>query len=165
MRAVLAEIDTAEIELVYYGTGSSRPPTPIADVDSASVEAAFSWVLPAVDVVAAVLPAMRARGRGGRLFAGGTSSVRPMPALGQLALASAALRNYAITLHAALTGEGLYAGTLTIGGVVERGDIHARRSVISVPVAVPAPECSERPGWWVRADSSAPCSRRSAGPL
>lgn len=125
LRAVLAEITTGDIELVYYGTGSSRPPMPITDVDSASVEAAFSWVWPAVDVVAAVLPAMRARGRGGLLFAGGLSSVRPMPALGQLALASAALRNYALTLHAALAEEGLYAGTLTIGGVVERGDIHA----------------------------------------
>ncbi|MGW1737582.1 SDR family NAD(P)-dependent oxidoreductase [Nocardia sp. NPDC001965] len=128
LRAVLAEITTGDIELVYYGTGAALPPTSITEVNSADVEAAFSWVWPAVDVVAAVLPGMRARGRGGLLFAGGLSSVRPMPALGQLALASAALRNYAITLHAALADEGLYAGTLTIGGVVERGDIHAMLS-------------------------------------
>ncbi len=45
--------------------------------------------------------------------------------LGHLALAAAALRNYALTLNAALAERGLYAGTLTIGGLVERGDIHA----------------------------------------
>jgi hypothetical protein len=47
-----------------------------------------------------------------------------MPALGGLALASAALRNYAITLHAALQPKGIYAGTITIGGLIARGDIH-----------------------------------------
>lgn len=47
-----------------------------------------------------------------------------MPVLGALALSSAALRNYALTLNAALADKGAYAGTLTIGGVVERGDIH-----------------------------------------
>jgi hypothetical protein len=44
--------------------------------------------------------------------------------LGGLALSSAALRNYAITLHAALAPTGVYAGTLTIGGLIERGDIY-----------------------------------------
>jgi hypothetical protein len=47
-----------------------------------------------------------------------------MPPLGGLALASAALRNYAVTLHAALEPSGVYAGTITIGGLIARGDIH-----------------------------------------
>jgi alpha-acetolactate decarboxylase len=34
------------------------------------------------------------------------------------------LRNYAITLNAALAPAGVYAGTITIGGLIERGDIH-----------------------------------------
>jgi hypothetical protein len=29
-----------------------------------------------------------------------------------------------ITLHASLADTGVYAGTLTIGGLIERGDIH-----------------------------------------
>jgi hypothetical protein len=70
-----------------------------------------------------VLPGVVERG-GGLLFAGGLSSVVPMPMLGAFALGSAALRNYAVTLNAALAEKGVYAGTLTIGGVVERGDIH-----------------------------------------
>jgi hypothetical protein len=47
-----------------------------------------------------------------------------MPPPGGLALASAVLRNYALTLHAALAPIGVYAGTSTIGGLIERGDIH-----------------------------------------
>lgn len=136
---VLTVLDTiaerfGTIDFVYYGPASTDPdsfPGPITEADSAAVERAMSWVYPAVDVVGRVLPGMRERGRGGLLFAGGLSSIRPMPALGALAVSAAALRNYAVTLHAGLDGTGVYAGSLTIGGVIERGDIH--RLVASQP--------------------------------
>jgi hypothetical protein len=38
-------------------------------------------------------------------------------------VSSAALRNYALTMNAGLAGT-VYAGTLTIGGLIERGDIY-----------------------------------------
>jgi hypothetical protein len=44
--------------------------------------------------------------------------------LGGLALATAALPNYAITLNAALQPAGVYSGTITIGGLIDRGDIY-----------------------------------------
>lgn len=123
---VLRRIEAPEI--VYYGPSAfdeaSAHPSPILKADRASVQTAMTWVYAAVDLVGLVLPAMLDRGRGGLLFAGGLSSVVPMPALGNLALSSAALRNYAVTLNAALAEHGVYAGTLTIGGLVERGDIH-----------------------------------------
>ena len=115
------------IDLVYYGPAAIEPdsfPTDIAGVTTDAVERAMSWVYPAVEVVGKLLPGMRERGRGGFLFAGGLSAVRPMPALGALALSSAALRNYARTLHEGLAGTGVYAGSLIIGGLIERGDIH-----------------------------------------
>jgi len=123
LAAVLDEI--GPVDVAYYGPGPLSQPLPITDVDVATAQSAFDWVWPAVQVVRAVLPGMVDRGAGGLLFAGGLSSVRPMPMLGQLALAAAALRNYALTLHAGLADRGVYAGTLTIGGLVERGDIHA----------------------------------------
>lgn len=116
------------IDTVYYGpasTDSAAFPTAIAEADAASVREAMSWVYPAVDVVRAVLPAMLERGDGGLLFAGGLSAVQPMPELGNLAVSSAALRNYALTLNAALADKGVYAGSLIIGGLIDRGDIHA----------------------------------------
>ncbi|MEV2269332.1 SDR family NAD(P)-dependent oxidoreductase [Nonomuraea africana] len=115
------------IDLVYYGPGAVEPdahPTPIDRIDSDDVRTAMSWVYPAVDVVAKVLPGMIERGDGTLLFAGGLSAITPMPPLGNLALSSAALRNYALTLHAGLAGQGVFAGILTIGGLIERGDIH-----------------------------------------
>ncbi|WP_406232224.1 SDR family NAD(P)-dependent oxidoreductase [Nocardia sp. NBC_01009] len=126
LRSVLSEIGRdGGIALAYYGPGPTQQPVPITEIDMATAQSAFEWVWPAVDVVREVLPGMLDDGDGGLLFAGGLSSVRPMPMLGQLALASAALRSYALTLHAALADRGVYAGTLTIGGLVERGDIHA----------------------------------------
>lgn len=115
------------IDVVYYGPGASDPaarPVPITETDVPAAEEAMSWVYPAIETVRAVLPGMLERGDGGLLFAGGLSSVVPLPAIGNLAIPSAALRNYAITLNAALADRGVYAGTLTIGGLIERGDIH-----------------------------------------
>ena len=59
-------------------------------------------MVPAVEFASLLIPELTERGSGGLLFAGGLSSVVPLPPLGGLALASAALRNYAITLNAAL---------------------------------------------------------------
>ncbi|MFN6551967.1 SDR family NAD(P)-dependent oxidoreductase [Mycolicibacterium septicum] len=114
------------IDVGYYGPAAfeTAPTGDITDLDAAGAKAALDSVVPAVDFAAQLLPEMRRRGSGGLLFAGGLSSVVPMPPLGGLALAAAALRNYAVTLHAALAPTGIYAGTLTIGGLIERGDIH-----------------------------------------
>ncbi|MFS8100265.1 SDR family NAD(P)-dependent oxidoreductase [Lentzea alba] len=114
------------VDVVYYGPGAtdlSDMPGEITSTTSAEARAAMDWLYPAVEVVQHVLPGVIERG-GGLLFAGGLSAVRPMPVLGALALSAAALRNYAVTLNAALAEKGVYAGTLTIGGVIERGDIH-----------------------------------------
>jgi hypothetical protein len=80
---------------------------------------------------------MLARGDGALLYAVGLSGLRPLPMLGTLAPASAALRMYALTLHAALADRGVYVGALTIGGLIERGDIHAM--LTAVPGAAPMP--------------------------
>jgi NAD(P)-dependent dehydrogenase (short-subunit alcohol dehydrogenase family) len=114
------------IDVGYFGPAStdSWQPTDITSLGGASAIEAMHGVGPAVEFGAALIPEFVQRGSGGILFAGGASSVTPMPHLGGLALASAALRNYALTLHAALAPFGVYAGTLTIGGLIERGDIH-----------------------------------------
>ncbi|GAB2814840.1 SDR family NAD(P)-dependent oxidoreductase [Lentzea nigeriaca] len=114
------------VDVVYYGPGAtdlSEVPVEITSTTSDEARVAMRWLYPAIDIVGHVLPGVIERG-GGLLFAGGLSAVQPMPVLGALALTAAALRNYALTLNAALADKGVYAGTLTIGGVVERGDIH-----------------------------------------
>ncbi|MFC0547157.1 SDR family NAD(P)-dependent oxidoreductase [Kutzneria chonburiensis] len=127
LRSVLD--DAAErlgpIDVAYYGPAALGDS--IARLDTAAaddIRAAMKIFYPAVDVVHHVLPGMLDRGRGTLLFAGGLSSVRVMPQLGAVAIPSAAMRNYAITLNATLADTGVYAGTLTIGGLISRGDIY-----------------------------------------
>lgn len=55
-----------------------------------------------------------------------------MPPLGAPAPAAAALRTYALPLDAALAGQGVYAGVLTVGGLIERGDIHRQRDGVAL---------------------------------
>lgn len=130
LRAVLDRItaEVGELDTVYFGpadAGSGGAITPLAEAGPGDLRAAFeSFTLPAAGVVEAVLPRMLDRGAGSLLFAGGLSGKYPMPMLGSLAPASAALRMYVLTLNEALRDKGVYAGTLTIGGLIERGDIH-----------------------------------------
>jgi NAD(P)-dependent dehydrogenase (short-subunit alcohol dehydrogenase family) len=129
LKDVLARIEAeaGEIDTVYFGPAdiSGPRPTSLTETGAEALRAAFDAIVsPAVRLVEAVLPGMLERGSGSLLFAGGLSGKYPMPMLGSLAPASAALRMYVLTLNAALSETGVYAGTLTIGGLIERGDIH-----------------------------------------
>ena len=130
VRDVLERVadELGEIDTVYYGPAATNLGTsivPLAEADAAAVRAPIeSAMLPAVDLVAEVLPPMLRRGAGALLFGGGLSGLQPMPVLGSFAPASAALRMYVLTLAAAVRERGVYAAVLTIGGLIERGDIH-----------------------------------------
>ena len=129
LKDVLARIEAeaGEIDTVYFGPADISGPRPasLTETGAEALRAAFDAIaLPAARLVEAVLPRMLERGSGALLFAGGLSGKYPMPMLGSLAPASAALRMYVLTLNAALSETGVYAGTLTIGGLIERGDIH-----------------------------------------
>ena len=114
------------IDVGYYGPAGAGDVVlgDITTLDAACAQAALRGVVPAVDFASLLLPELTARGSRGLIFPGGLSSVVPMPPLGGMALWAAAVRNYAVTLHAALAPLGIYAGTITIGGLIERGDIH-----------------------------------------
>jgi short-subunit dehydrogenase len=125
-----ATIDAARGRSGRIDVGDDDPaavgsvPGDITRLDRAGAEAALRGVLPAVDFASLLIPELIERGAGGFLFVGALSSVVPMPPHGGFALWSAALRNYAITLHAALAPAGVYAGTIAIGGLIERSDAH-----------------------------------------
>lgn len=127
LRAVLDRItaEAGELDAVYFGPAVAVDFKPLTEAAAGDLLASFeAAVLPAAWLVEAVLPRMRERGSGTLLFAGGLSGKHPMPMLGSLAPASAALRMYVLTLNAALRETGVHAGILTVGGLIERGDIH-----------------------------------------
>ena len=126
LKSTLDKIGPADV--VYYGPAFANFDTPMTSLDKATaddVRAGMTGVYPVVDVVSHTLPAMLERGEGTFLVAGGLSAVQPMPMLGSLAVSAAALRNYVLTLNATVADKGVHAANLIIGGLVERGDIHA----------------------------------------
>ncbi|MFJ2647682.1 SDR family NAD(P)-dependent oxidoreductase [Streptomyces sp. NPDC087420] len=69
----------------------------------------------AVEAARAVLPAMREAGAGTLLFTTGGGSVDPVPMLGNVNAAAAALRNWVVNLNKELTGSGVHAAHVAIG--------------------------------------------------
>ncbi|MFC7623411.1 SDR family NAD(P)-dependent oxidoreductase [Microlunatus sp. GCM10028923] len=127
---VLARIEQqlGPVEALYYGPAGMDPadfPVPIEATTGAALNATFTLVTSAADAVGAVLPGMLERGRGVILLPTGLSAIRPMPELGHLAPIGAALRNYTLTLNAAVADRGVFAGSIVIGGGVRGGDIYA----------------------------------------
>ncbi|MFG2557250.1 SDR family NAD(P)-dependent oxidoreductase [Streptomyces sp. NPDC048581] len=68
----------------------------------------------AIAATRAVLPAMRESGAGTLLFTTGAGSIDPVPQVGNVNAAAAALRNWAINLHKELNGTGVQAAHIGI---------------------------------------------------
>ncbi|MGW2052505.1 SDR family NAD(P)-dependent oxidoreductase [Streptomyces sp. NPDC001840] len=131
--AALDEIERnfGGIDFVYYGPSPhnmTETQKPIDQITGADVEASMAMVHPAADVVARTLPGMLARKRGAFLFTSAISAVLPVPELGAMTVPAAAARSYAVTLNAALAKQGVFAGVLLIGGLINGSDIQAAMS-------------------------------------
>jgi NADP-dependent 3-hydroxy acid dehydrogenase YdfG len=91
------------------------------DVDVESVMHQLDYtVLGPIEATQAVLPGMLARGDGALLYTGGYSSRHPVTSHANAGIALAAQRNYAYVLNRALAGRGVYAGTVTVAGLILR---------------------------------------------
>ncbi|MFJ8600207.1 SDR family NAD(P)-dependent oxidoreductase [Streptomyces shenzhenensis] len=85
----------------------------------------------AITATQAVLPTMREAGTGTLLYTTGAGSIDPVPQVGNVNAAAAALRNWAINLHKELDGTGVQAAHVGI-------DVSIGSAVIpGVPVAQP----------------------------
>jgi short-subunit dehydrogenase len=80
-------------------------------------------VLGALIAARAVLPAMRAAGRGSLLFSGGGLAMEPVAAASSLSVQKAALRNLVFSLHQELSPAGVHAAVVTIAGVLREGSL------------------------------------------
>jgi short-subunit dehydrogenase len=77
-----------------------------------------------VELVQQFLPHMLGQGDGAILTAHGASTVRGLPNMSGPGPAQAALRNYLQSLHAEVSGTGVYVGVLYIGAVIENSAFH-----------------------------------------
>ncbi|CAA9278022.1 MAG: hypothetical protein AVDCRST_MAG27-3546 [uncultured Craurococcus sp.] len=133
-QALAAALPAETAVLVYNAYRASfTMPGPSALVP-AELQADFAVnVAGALIAAQAVLPGMRAAGRGSILFTGGGLALDPIEWLpaASLAIGKAGLRSLAMTLHAELAPAGIHAGTVTIAGTVAPGTPFAPERVAS----------------------------------
>jgi NAD(P)-dependent dehydrogenase (short-subunit alcohol dehydrogenase family) len=116
-----AELGPIDVLAFTPGPGGAAI-TPAADVTPDTAAAQFALhVRGAVTAVRHVLPGMLAHGTGTVLLTTGASSVVPIPALGDVGIAMAGLRNWALGLHAALAPRGVFVATVTIATAIQAG--------------------------------------------
>ena len=85
------------------------------EVSVSGAQAQFDfYVLGAITAVQSVLPTMLGRGAGTIIVTTGGSSVFPNATFGNIALAAASLRNWALSLHAAAADKGVQVAHIAI---------------------------------------------------
>ncbi|MFB6979104.1 SDR family NAD(P)-dependent oxidoreductase [Streptomyces scopuliridis] len=105
---------------------------PVLDTTVADLEEPLAFSLKGpVTCVNAVLPDMRALGRGTLVFVNGGSAVRPHPERAGTSVAFAAESAYARMLHDALAVENIHATQLIIPGAIRSDSVHSSPDVLA----------------------------------
>jgi short-subunit dehydrogenase len=117
IEARLGSIDAA----VYAPVPSDIGFVPAAALDAATLQSMASiFMFAPIEVSHAVLPGMLARGDGAIVIVGGLTAVVTMPGMSGVGPLMAAARNYVFTLNAEASHKGVYAGSVSIGAMIER---------------------------------------------
>ncbi|MFJ5307535.1 SDR family NAD(P)-dependent oxidoreductase [Streptomyces sp. NPDC088350] len=124
------------LEYSPVGTMASTVLTTPVETEPAHVQHEIEFQLyGAIAATNAVLPAMREAGAGTLLYTTGAGSIDPVPQVGNVNAAAAALRNWALNLHKELDGTGVQAAhvgiDVSIGMSVVPGFPTARPEEIS----------------------------------
>jgi NADP-dependent 3-hydroxy acid dehydrogenase YdfG len=105
---------------------------PVLDTSADDLDAPLNFsVKGPVTAVHAVLPGMRALGRGTVLFVNGGSAVRPNPGLAGTSIAFAAESAYARMLHDALAPENIHVAQLIVPGAIRPDAEHSSPDVLA----------------------------------
>ncbi|MCQ4160795.1 SDR family NAD(P)-dependent oxidoreductase [Roseomonas sp. GC11] len=119
--SVLAAIEALHgaIGTLYYGPSLPETFIPAFSLSVATVKEKMELFLYGlIAAVGAVLPGMRARGRGSILAGLGGSAAVGLPFMSGPGPALAAARNYLHALHGELAPEGIHVGMLTLSAVI-----------------------------------------------
>ncbi|WP_245502663.1 SDR family NAD(P)-dependent oxidoreductase [Mesorhizobium sp. M1A.F.Ca.IN.020.06.1.1] len=109
------------IDVAVYQPVGNVGFVPAAELNAAKFQPIASmFAFSPIEVSHAVLPGMLARGDGAIVIVGGLTATVPMPGLSGVGPAMAATRNYIFSLNAEVMPKGIYAGTVNIGGVIDR---------------------------------------------
>lgn len=105
---------------------------PVLDTSAGDLETPLNFsVMGPVTAVNAVLPGMRALGRGTVLFVNGGSAVRPHPGRAGTSIAFAAESAYARMLHEALAPDGIHVAQLIVPGAIRPGSATSSPDILA----------------------------------
>jgi len=82
-----------------------------------SISPLLTWA--PIELAHALMPGMRSRGDGAFIVADGLSAVLPVAGMSGPGPAMAATRNYIMTLHEEVRAEGVFAGMLHVGAMID----------------------------------------------
>jgi NAD(P)-dependent dehydrogenase (short-subunit alcohol dehydrogenase family) len=116
-----AVADLGAPDVLVYNAAVMRRDTPTDGDDDGWANALAVNLLGAKVAAETVLPTLRG-GQGSILFTSGAFAVRPSPQSASLSVGKAALRAYAIALHAQQQGTGVHVASITIGGRIDGGE-------------------------------------------
>lgn len=106
---------------VYAPVAAEAVFVPAAALDASTMERILRLLtLGPIEIGHAILPKMLARASGALIVVDGLSAVHTMPGLSGVGPAFAAVRNWILTLHEEIKHQGVYAGTLHIGALIDR---------------------------------------------
>ncbi|GAA4885874.1 SDR family NAD(P)-dependent oxidoreductase [Saccharopolyspora cebuensis] len=126
LRAVERRYGTVDVlEYSPAPSGATDPrlaPVHALDVTVADIQPQVEhYVYGAVTAARQVLPGMIERGSGTLLFTTGASSTLVFPPMGNVGIAGAALRNWALALNASLADKGIYAAHVPLATFIGQG--------------------------------------------
>lgn len=128
----LGPIDVLE----FSPADPSLAPVDVLEVTMENLQPQLDFYLGgALNAVGAVLPGMIAAGEGTVLITTGGGSISPMPFLGNVNIAAAGLRNWALNLHNALQPKGVYVAHMGITALIGGGHPDAEPEVIAEALA------------------------------
>jgi short-subunit dehydrogenase len=119
VRTIEAEagfIDTA----LYSPISSAAYFVPAIDLEANYLQSLLPLLTFApIELARALIPGMRSRGSGAFIVADGASAVLPKPGMSGPGPAFAATRNYIMTLHDEVQSDGVFAGMLHVGAMIQ----------------------------------------------
>ncbi len=120
VHAIEARFGTIDVA-VYSPVPSSAGFVSAVDLDSATLRSMTPiFTYAPVEVSHALLPGMLARGDGAIVLVTGLTAVVTVPGISGVGPAMAAARNHILTLNAEVAGKGVFAGSVSIGAMIER---------------------------------------------
>ena len=119
VQAIEAQLGSIDVALFSPISGDAYF-VPAVDLRASYLQAISSLLTFApVELAHALMPGMRSRGTGAFIVADGLSAVMPIAGMSGPGPAFAATRNYIMTLNSEVQADGVFAGMLHVGAMIE----------------------------------------------